>query len=155
MRGSQHLIHYHPDLSPQEHLFSEIESREILQNPVKVIDHIYRWLCKYPIEQPFVELAVQEFSRPGVGLAVERYFQSSTFRKDWIDRRTRLIPFWKMPMLVLQGLEEPSMPIENYEGIEKYMPDARLEFIDAGHFYVEENPRSTIEKVMQFFMTVS
>ena len=58
-------------------------------------------------------------------------------------------------MLVLQGLEEPSMPIENYEGIEKYMPDARLEFIDAGHFYVEENPRSTIEKVMQFFMTVS
>lgn len=155
IRGSQHLIHYHPDLSPQEHLFSEIETREILQNPVMVIDHVYRWLCKYPIDKSYVELAVQEFSRPGVGLAVERYFQSSTFRKDWIDRRTRLIPFWKMPMLILQGLEEPSMPTENYEGIQKYMPDARLEFIDAGHFYVEENPTSTIAKVMQFLTTAS
>ena len=85
-------MHFHPDLSPQEHLFSKVETRGILQDPVAVFTNMYGWLCKYPIPREMVLRAIQEFSRPGVGLAVERYFQSSTFRKDWIDRRTRLMP---------------------------------------------------------------
>ncbi len=154
IRGSQHLVHYHPDLSPQEHILSEIETREILQDPLRMISYIYRWTCKYPIPRPNIELAVQEFSRKGVGLAVERYFQSSTFRKDWIDRRTRLIPEWKMPILILQGLEEPPMPVENYTNLEEYLPGAQVEFVDGGHFYVEENPQGTLEKVLPFLCSI-
>jgi len=150
VRGSQHLVHFHPDLSPQEHLFSRVETRGILQDPVMVIDRMYRWLCKYPIPRAQVERAVQEFARPGVGLAVERYFQSSSFRKDWIDRRTRLLPNWTAPMLILQGAEEPPMPVENYEGLEEFLPNAQVELVDGGHFYVEENPSGTLKKVIPF-----
>lgn len=150
VRGSQHLIHFHPDLAPQELLFSDLETRGILQDPVKMFEWGYGRLCKHPIAKPDVIRAIQEFSRPGTGLAVERYFQSSTFRKDWIDRRTRLIPAWTAPMLILQGSDEPPMPGENYVGLEAYLPDARVAFVDGGHFYVEENPADTLAKALPF-----
>ena len=152
VRGSQHLIHFHPDLAPQELLFSDLETRGILQDPVKMFQWGYGRLCKHPIAKPGVVRAIQEFSRPGTGLAVERYFQSSTFRKDWIDRRTRLIPAWKAPMLILQGSDEPPMPVENYEGLEAYLPDAQVELVDGGHFYVEENPAGTLAKALPFLL---
>lgn len=152
VRGSQHLVHFHPDLSPQEHLFSNVETRGILQDPVALFTSMYGWLCKYPVPRDLVVRAIQEFSRPGVGLAVERYFQSSTFRKDWIDRRTRLIPAWKAPMLILQGSDEPPMPVENYQGLEEFLPAAAVAFVDGGHFYVEENPTGTLEKILPFLL---
>jgi len=152
VRGSQHLIHFHPDLAPQELLFSDLETRAILQDPVKMFEWGYGRLCKHPIAKPDVVRAIQEFSRPGTGLAVERYFQSSTFRKDWIDRRTRLIPAWKAPLLILQGSDEPPMPVENYEGLEEYLPDAQVELVDGGHFYVEENPADTLAKALPFLL---
>lgn len=152
VRGSQHLIHFHPDLAPQELMFTDLETRGILQDPVKVFEWGFGRLCKYPIAKPDVIRAIQEFSRPGTGLAVERYFQSSTFRKDWIDRRTRLIPAWTAPMLILQGSDEPPMPVENYEGLEEYLPDARVELVDGGHFYVEENPTDTLAKALPFLL---
>ncbi|MFG1664198.1 hypothetical protein [Streptomyces sp. Y7] len=37
---------------------------------------------------------VQEFSYDGISTAVPRYFNSSSFHQEWIDRRTRLIPRW-------------------------------------------------------------
>lgn len=150
VRGSQHLLHFHPDLAPQEHLFTRPETRDILQDPIRMVGHMYRWLCKYPIPREAVVRALQEWARPDVGLAVERYFQSSTFRKDWIDRRTRLIPHWRCPTLVLQGTEEPTMPVENYEDVADHLPDARVAFVDGGHFYPEENPRGTLDAVLPF-----
>ena len=152
VRGSQHLIHFHPDLAPQEFLFSDLETRGILQDPIKVFQWGFGKLCKHPIAKSEVIRAMQEFSRPGTGLAVERYFQSSTFRKDWIDRRTRLIPAWTAPMLILQGSEEPPMPVENYEGLDAYLPDARVELVDGGHFYVEENPADTMANALPFLL---
>lgn len=152
VRGSQHLVHFHPDLSPQEHLFSQVETRGILQDPMTLFDRMYGWLCKHPIPRDLTERAIAEFARPGTGLAVERYFQSSTFRKDWIDRRTRLIPAWTAPMLVLQGTDEPPMPVENYRGLEAYLPGVEVALVDAGHFFVEENPDGTLEKVLPFLL---
>ena len=152
VRGSQHLIRFHPDLAPQEHLFSRAETRDILQDPMKTVGHMFRWLCKYPMPREQVVRALREWARPGTGLAVERYFQSSTFRKDWIDRRTRLIDRWTCPTLILQGSDEPPMPASNYEGVEACLPDARVAFVDAGHFYVEENPAGTLAKALPFLL---
>lgn len=152
IRGSQHLIRFHPDLAPQERLFTDPATRAILQDPHRVVDHMYRWLCKYPVAREQTLRAVQEFSRPGTGSAVERYFQSSTFRKDWIDRRTRLIDRWTCPTLLLQGSDEPPMPASNYEGMAEQLPDARLAFVDGGHFYVEENPQATLEIALPFLL---
>ncbi|MBO20906.1 MAG: alpha/beta hydrolase [Rhodospirillaceae bacterium] len=152
VRGSQHLIHFHPDLAPQEVMFTNLETRGILQDSVKMFEWGFGRLCKHPIDKPQVVRAIQEFSRPGTGVAVERYFQASTFRKDWIDRRTRLLPAWTAPMLILQGDAEPPMPVENYAGLEDYLPDARVELVDGGHFYVEENPSDTLAKVLPFLL---
>ncbi|HCP00093.1 MAG TPA: alpha/beta hydrolase, partial [Rhodospirillaceae bacterium] len=152
VRGSQHLIHFHPDLAPQDLMFSDLETRGILQDPLKMFEWGFCRLCKYPIPKPAVVRAIQEFSRPGTGLAVERYFQSSTFRKDWIDRRTRLIPAWTAPMLILQGSDEPPMPVENYVGLDEYLPDAQVELVDGGHFYVEENPADTLARTLPFLL---
>lgn len=151
VRGSQHLWHYHPDLSPQEHLFTNLETRDILQQPTVLLPRFLGWLCKYPIPREAVVRAIQEFSRPGVGLAVERYFQSSTFRQEWLDRRTRLIDAWRCPTLILQGSDEAPMPREFYtEDVAARLPDARVAFVDGGHFYVEENPDGTLEAAMDF-----
>ncbi len=96
VRGSQHLWHYHPDLSPQEHFFTDPETRDILQQADVLVPRFFDLLCKHPIPRDTVVRAIQEFGRPGVGLAVERYFQSSTFRQEWLDRRTRLIDAWTL-----------------------------------------------------------
>ena len=79
-----------------------------------------------------------------------RYFNSSSFRKEWIDRRTRLMAAWDFPVLLLQGRDDPRQPREFYEGIEQHMPDARVEFIDASHFYVFENPDQTTDAIVRF-----
>lgn len=151
IRGSQHLWFFHPDLAPQETLFTGLETRDILQKPKMLIPRFYGWLCKYPIPSASVARAIQEFSRPGVGLAVERYFQSSTFRQDWLDRRARLIDAWCCPTLILQGSDEPPMPREFYtDNVAARLPEARIEFVDAGHFYVEENPKGTLEAALNF-----
>jgi len=49
VRGSQHLWHYHPDLSPQEHLFTNAQTRAILQQPAELVTRFFGLLCKYPI----------------------------------------------------------------------------------------------------------
>ena len=55
-------------------------------------------------------------------------------------------------MLILQGSDEPPMPVENYQGLEDYLPDACVELVDGGHFYVEENPVGTLEKALPFLL---
>ncbi|MCZ6510594.1 MAG: alpha/beta hydrolase [Alphaproteobacteria bacterium] len=151
VRGSQHLWHYHPDLSPQEHMFTNSETRGILQQPAELVTRFFGLLCKYPIPRDAVVRAIQEFGRPGVGLAVERYFQSSTFRQEWLDRRTRLIDAWQCPTLILQGSDEPPMPREFYTAdVAARLPDARIAFVDGGHFYVEENPEGTLAAALGF-----
>ncbi|NKB48627.1 MAG: alpha/beta fold hydrolase [Alphaproteobacteria bacterium] len=151
IRGSQHLWHYHPDLSPQEHLFTNLETRDILQQPKVLLPRFFGWLCKYPMPRDAVVRAIQEFSRPGVGLAVERYFQSSTFRQEWLDRRTRLVDAWQCPTLILQGSDEPPMPREFYtDDVAARLPNARIAFVDGGHFYVEENPEGTLAAALRF-----
>ena len=53
---------------------------------------------------------MEEFSHPGIYSAVPRYFHSSSFRQEWIDRRTDLIRSWTAPVLLLQGRDDPLQP---------------------------------------------
>jgi pimeloyl-ACP methyl ester carboxylesterase len=85
-----------------------------------------------------------------------RYFNSSTFRKEWIDRRVRPLNAWTCPILILQGYHSRTQPREWYENPRQFIPnarDVRVRFIDAGHFWPIENAQETIEFVRDFLDT--
>jgi pimeloyl-ACP methyl ester carboxylesterase len=50
----------------------------------------------------------------------------------------------------VQGEHDPRQPREFYEGIEGTMPDAIVAFVDAGHFFVLENPTQTTKIIRDF-----
>lgn len=86
---------------------------------------------------------IQEFSYPGINRAVPRYFNSSTFRQEWIERRTRLLPAWRCPVMILQGYESKTQPREFYEKARDHIPNAEavaVRYIHAGHFWSMEAP---------------
>jgi len=143
LRGEQHLHHFHPDLAPQERLFTDPARSVILGQPLNIVVGAYTNIAHHPIDDDDISRTIQEFSYPQIGWAVPRYFGSSSFRKEWIDRRTRLMQAWDFPVLIMQGLHDSRQPREFYEGVEPHMPNARVAFIDAGHFYVFENPAET------------
>ncbi len=149
-RGEQHLYHFNPDLAPQEKLFLDPATSGVLSNPHLMVVSAYTLLCRNPVADDDLRRTIQEFSYPQVGWAVPRYFNSSSFRKEWLDRRTRLMAAWKFPVLIMQAYHDPRQPREFYEGIERHMPDARVAYIDAGHFFVLENPDQTTEVIADF-----
>ena len=125
VRGEQHLWHWHPDLSPQEHWFRNPE-RNLFSHPERIVGDLHTILTTRPIPERDVKRTVQEASHPYIDWCVPRYFQSSSFRKEWIDRRLHLIAAWQCPILVLQAHDDPFQPREFYEGIERTYPPQQL-----------------------------
>lgn len=95
--------------------------------------------CAYSrVPDKHIKRTIQEYSYPEVAQVVMRYFNSSTFRKEWIDRRISLLNAWISPILILQGFHSRTQPREWYENPQQYIPksrDVRVRYIDAGHFW--------------------
>ena len=101
---------------------------------------------------------IEEFSHPGIATAVPRYFHSSSFRQEWIDRRASLIASWKAPVLLMQGAHDPMQPREFYTDphlMAALPPGSRLNLLDAGHFWPFEAPGDTVTALRSFLDTVS
>jgi pimeloyl-ACP methyl ester carboxylesterase len=151
-RGEQHLYHFNRALAPQENLFKG-DGTEIARDPVRLVVLGYRWLCARPVPDQDIKRTIQEYSYPEVAQAVMRYFNSSTFHKEWIDRRTNLLNAWTCPILILQGFHSRTQPREWYENARQYIPnarDVRVRYIDAGHFWPLENPQETTQALRYF-----
>ena len=142
-RGEQHLHHFHPALAPQGELFAEAPWSGLMNDPVDFTVFVYTWIAKHDIPEDQMRRVIQEFSYPGITHAVPRYFNSSTFRQEWIERRQRLIPAWTCPVMILEGYESKTQPREFYERSREYIPNAKdvqVRYIDAGHFWSMERP---------------
>ncbi|MBV8295405.1 MAG: alpha/beta hydrolase [Acidimicrobiia bacterium] len=150
VRSEQHLWHFHPDLAPQQLLFTDPARTSVLAEPAVLVVAAYLLLCAKPVADADLARTIQEWSHPQINWAVPRYFNSSSFRQEWIDRRTRLIERWDFPVLVLQGARDPRQPREFYEGVDCHLPDGRVAFVDAGHFCVLENPAETTAAIASF-----
>ena len=150
VRGEQHLVHFNPCLAPQEKFFLDPKQSRKLAWAWLVIPFTFVAQTHHPIPLADQVRARKEFSYPGIAHAVLRYFYSSSFVKEWRDRRHRLIKAWKCPILVLQGEHDTRQPKANYLGIEGYFEDMSVEFIDGGHFYVTENPTATTQAIERF-----
>ena len=142
-RGEQHLYNFHPSLAPQGPMFAEAPSTGLMDDPTRFTVWLYTWISKIRIPDKEMERVIQEFSYEGCGKAVPRYFNSSTFRQEWIQRRTHLLAAWQCPVMVIEGYESKTQPREFYENSRDYIPNAKdvlVRYVDAGHFWSMEAP---------------
>ncbi|KAJ5300029.1 hypothetical protein N7476_011586 [Penicillium atrosanguineum] len=151
-RGEQHLYNFNPALAPQGDIFMDSPWTGLMEDPKRFVLWVYTWIAKRKIPDGDMTRVIQEYSYPKVVRAVPRYFNSSTFRKEWLDRRNRLLKAWKCPVLILQGHESRTQPREFYEKSREYIPnamDVQVKYMPGGHFWTLECPEETTEAVNQ------
>jgi len=154
VRGQQHLWHLNPQLHPQETTFLSSEAPAMLADARRFVVSAYDRLTVRPVARSDLLRTVAEFSYPGIASAVPRYFHSSSFRQEWVDRRVRLIGAWRSPVLVLQGADDPMQPREYYldPEVSRRLPTGSgVELLDAGHFWPFEAPAESV-KVIETFL---
>jgi pimeloyl-ACP methyl ester carboxylesterase len=146
VRGEQHLRHFHPDLSPQDDLIAEAPWNGMMADPRRFVVQAYTLLGHLPVADEDMRRVIQEFSYPGITHAVPRYNQGSTFRKEWIERRTELIPRWRCPVTLVQGHDSRTQPREFYADAASHIPHSPrvdVRFVPGGHFWPLESPAET------------
>jgi pimeloyl-ACP methyl ester carboxylesterase len=151
-RGEVHLYHFHPSLAPQAEVFRDAPWTGIMENPKKFVIRVYTWIAKKPVPDSDMERVIQEFSYPGITHAVPRYFNSSTFRQEWLDRRNRLLKAWTCPVMIIEGYDSPTQPREFYENAREYIPNAKevaVRYMPGGHFWTLECPEETTRAIIE------
>jgi pimeloyl-ACP methyl ester carboxylesterase len=149
-RGEQHLFHFNPLLAPQGDIFMNAPWTGIMEDPKRFVVWVYTWITKRAIPDEEMARVIQEFSYPGIVRAVPRYFNSSSFRQEWLTRRNRLLAAWQCPVLVMQGYESKTQPREFYERARDYIPNAKdvqVAYMPGGHFWTLESPTETTEAI--------
>ena len=162
-RGEQHLYHFNTPLAPQHEIFMNAPYSGVMEDPKKFVLFVYTWITQKPIPDAEVERVIQEFSYPGISRAVPRYFNSSTFRQEWLARRQGgwrqvdgtlskqgLLEAWKCPVVIMQGYDSKTQPREFYEKVREYIPNApavEVRYMDGGHFWTLESPDQTTDAV--------
>jgi pimeloyl-ACP methyl ester carboxylesterase len=131
-RGQQHLWHLHLSLHPTQDLFLSPEAPRLLGDARRFVTTAYTWLAERSVAKSDLVRTIEEFSHPGIATAVPRCYHSSSFRQEWVDRRTDLIAGWKTPVLLLQGRGDPLQPHET------------------GHFWPFEAPVETVAVLGDF-----
>lgn len=150
-RGEQHLYHFHPSLAPQGPIFRDAPWTGFMEDTVKFVCWTYGFLCEKPIVDDEMERVIQEFSYPLITRAVPRYFNSSTFRQEWLRRRNELLAAWKCPVMIMQGRGSKTQPREFYEDARKYIPNAKdvgVRYMSGGHFWTFESPQETTDAIL-------
>ncbi|MDD9375185.1 alpha/beta hydrolase [Streptomyces sp. ZAF1911] len=154
-RGQQHLWHLNPELHPQQTMFTSPEAPSMLADARRFVATAYLLLTERAVRTSDLARTVQEFGHDGISTAVPRYFHSSSFRQEWIERRTRLIPRWRCPVLLLQGAGDPLQPREFYTDpdVLAQLPEGSgVHLFDSGHFWPFEAPEETVA-VLRAFLT--
>ena len=149
-RGEQHLYHFNPLLAPQGETFMNAPWTGIMEDPKRFVVWVYTWVSKRPISDEEMARVIQEFSYPGIVRAVPRYFNSNSFRQEWLARRNRLLAAWRCPVLIMQGYDSKTQPREFYENAQDYIPNAsevKVKYMPGGHFWTLESPNETTEAI--------
>jgi len=157
-RGQQHLWHLHPSLHPQQQLFTSADAPTLLGDARRFVASAYTWLAARPVAASDLLRTIEEFSHPGIAAAVPRYFHSSSFRQEWIDRRAELIRSWTAPVLILQGAQDPMQPHEFYtdpDVVEMLPTGSNVHLFDTGHFWPFEAPHESVDVIRAFLDSVT
>jgi pimeloyl-ACP methyl ester carboxylesterase len=60
-----------------------------------------------------------------------------------------LLPGVETPVTIINGRNDPVVPVSNAEFLDARLPNSRLEIIDAGHFVWEEAPTEYSSAILQ------
>ena len=142
--------------SPQSVYFADpIFGPYIYGNPDYYFQHRLLKMLKNPVSEDRLEKFKDEMSYPGLPDAVIRYFQSSSFEKERLDRVNRLLRRMTFPVLLLQGDLDEGQPPFYYDHPDSpavaLFPDARLVWIEgAGHYTNLEKPKEVTAAIETF-----
>jgi pimeloyl-ACP methyl ester carboxylesterase len=117
-------------------------------------------MLKNPVPQARLERFKEEMSHPGLADAVVRYFQSSSFEKERLDRTSRLLRKMSFPVQLLQGDLDEGQPPYYYDHPDSpaaaQFPNARLVWIHgAGHYTNLEKPEVVSNCIETFVKEVA
>ena len=144
--------------SPQSTYFADpIFGPYIYGDPDFYFSYRLLKMLKNPVPAARLEKFKEEMSYPGLPDAVIRYFQSSSFEKERLDRTSRLMRRMNFPVQLLQGELDDGQPPFYYDHpadpAAAQFPNARLVWVrGAGHYTNLEKPEvvtGCIEKFLR------
>jgi pimeloyl-ACP methyl ester carboxylesterase len=154
----QQICHiWRSENSPQSVYFADpIFGPTIFGDPDFYFEYRLLKMLKSPVAPERLERFKEEMSYPGLADAVPRYFQSSSFEKERLDRTSRLLRRMTFPVLLLQATHDENQPRYYYAdpvnpAVDQF-PDAQLDWIaGAGHYTNLEAPEQVTAKIAAFF----
>ncbi len=105
---------------------------------------------KLAIPQKTVSRIEKEFKFKHTALAVPLSFKTTSFAKELKDREDFIFGCMTMPTLILQGRFDPGQHPEEYVNSHTFIPNGRVQFVEAGHFFHLEAPEVTSETFLAF-----
>ena len=116
-------------------------------------------MLKNPVPAERLEKFKEEMSYEGLPDAVIRYFQSSSFEKERLDRTSRLLRVMTFPVQLLQGDLDDGQPPFYFDHPAQpataLFPDARLVWVQgAGHYTNLEKPEAVTSAIDAFIAAV-
>lgn len=139
VRNSLHhlFLNHHPDAGAR------------LMN--RAAAYVQAWFdssCYPETKPPQIEIdrIALEFSQPGVGDAVVRYFRDMS--------KTPPMDYSKltMPVLYIHGEHDPRQPLEYVQGIENFIPGLQaVLLLECGHFVTHERPEEVSKAMLYFY----
>ena len=117
-------------------------------------------MLKNPVAPERLEKFKEEMSYAGLPDAVIRYFQSSSFEKERLDRVNRLLRRMTFPVQLLQGDKDDGQPTYYFDHpaspAAALFPDARLVWVEgSGHYTNLEKPEVVTAAIERFLNEVA
>lgn len=146
--------------SPQGVYFADpILGPALFGDPEYYFRYRLKPMLKNPVASHKLETLKSEMGYESMPEAVIRYFQSSSFEKERLDRTTRLLRHMDFPVLLYQGQLDDGQPPYYFESATApavdCFPNARLQWVDAGHYLALEKPHEVTEAITQFIREVA
>jgi pimeloyl-ACP methyl ester carboxylesterase len=156
VRMQQICLIWRSENSPQGVYFADpIFGPALYRDPDFYFEYRLLKMLKNPVPQERLEKFKSEMRYPGLAEAVPRYFQSSSFEKERLDRASRLAPRMTFPVLLLQATHDENQPKYYYADpalpATQLFPSAELEWVEgAGHYTNLEKPEIVTAKIAAF-----
>ncbi|MEM1289021.1 MAG: alpha/beta hydrolase [Pseudomonadota bacterium] len=99
----------------------------------------------------FLQRLDWEFGFPGTAEAAARTFQGTSFDIELAFRMEKVVPKMTMPVLLVQGDQDPGQKAEEYMTSADLLPDARVAIVGANHFLHAEDPHMVADLARELF----